>query len=194
MLVGTPTSAQLSTAASLSGEAPLSSSDALEFVDLETALGLTTGTLPGDTFEGSGLALAFTTTTASTLSFSWTLDTVDFDTVGGSQADRAFVVLDGAVLVPLGTVAAGTVGGSFSHTFAANTSHALAVLVMDVDAYDRVSTLAISNLSVSAVPEPGSLALLLAGVAGLAAWGHTHPSRRRRTDPGQGTQGAAQAW
>ena len=41
---------------------------------------------------------------------------------------------------------------------------------MDVAAADRVSTLALSNLHVSAVPEPGSWALLLAGlgVVGVA--------------------------
>lgn len=79
-------------------------------------------------------------------------------------------MIDGGFLAPLGTVAASTVSSHFSHTFSSAGTRALAIVVMDVAAADRVSTLVVSNLHVSAVPEPGSWALLLAGpgVAGAA--------------------------
>ena len=48
---------------------------------------------------------------------------------------------------------------------------------MDVATADRVSTRVVSNFSVSAVPEPGSWALLLAGLGGVGVAGAA--SRRR---------------
>ena len=148
-------------------EAPVSTGAALLFDALESALLLPAGSLAADTIEGSGLQLSFAAVAGTTLQFDWRLSTVDFDP---AQADRAFVLIDGNVLAALGTVAASTVSGHFSHTFSSAGTHALAIVVMDVAAADRVSTLALSNLHVSAVPEPGSWALLLAGlgVVGVA--------------------------
>lgn len=166
VLLGAPRSATLTTAAVLSGETPLSAHSALEFFDLEPALSLAGGTLAADTFEGSGLRQSFTAAAGTTLSFDWVLSTVGFNP---AQADRAFVVLDGSTVLALGTVAAGSVSGSFSHTFASGGSHALAIVVMDVNDYIGLSTLAVSNLNVAVVPEPASLALMLAGLAGLGA-------------------------
>jgi hypothetical protein len=159
-------SARLSTA--WDDEAPLSAGSALLYYELESALSLPAGSLAADTIEGSGLQQRFATTAGSTLQFDWTLSTVDFDP---AQADRAFVLIDGSLLAPLGTVAADAVGGHFSHSFGSAGNHALAILVMDVVAADRVSTLALSNFSVSAVPEPGSWALLLAGLGVVGAAG-----------------------
>ena len=148
-------------------EAPVSAGAALLFDALETALSLPAGSLAADTIEGSGLAHSFAATAGTTLQFDWRLSTVDFDP---AQADRAFVLIDGGLLVSLGTVAASPVSGHFSHTFTSAGTQALAIVLMDVATADRVSTLEVSNLSVSAVPEPGSWALLLAGlaVAGVA--------------------------
>ena len=125
------------------------------------------GSLAADTIEGSGLQLSFAAAAGTLLQFDWQLSTVDFDP---GQADRAFVLIDGSALAPLGTVAANSVTGHFSHTFAHAGTHALAIVVMDVATADRVSTRVVSNFSVSAVPEPGSWALLRAGlgVAGAA--------------------------
>lgn len=161
-------------------EAPVSAGAALLFDALETALLLPAGSLAADTIEGSGLQLSFAAVAGTTLQFDWRLSTVDFDP---AQADRAFVLIDGNVLTALGTVAASAVSGHFSHTFSSAGTHALAIVVMDVAAADRVSTLALSNLHVSAVPEPGSWALLLAGlgvvgVAGLRRM--TGAAARRR--------------
>jgi PEP-CTERM motif len=155
-------------------EAPVSAGAALLFDELETALSLPAGSLAADTIEGSGLAHSFAAAAGTTVQFDWRLSTVDFDP---AQADRAFVLIHGGnhgtggALVSLGTVAASTVSGHFSHTFTSAGLHALAIVVMDVSAADRVSTLALSNLSISAVPEPGSWALLLAGlgVVGVAS-------------------------
>ena len=169
VVIDNASAARLSTA--YADEAPLSAGSALLFDELETALSLAPGSLAADTIEGSGLRLSFAAAAGTTLRFDWQLSTVDFDAM---QADRAFVLIDGGLLVSLGTVAANTVAGQFSHSFASAGPHALAIVVMDVAAADRVSTLALSNFQVSAVPEPGSWALLLAGlcvvgVAGVAS-------------------------
>ena len=134
------------------------------------------GSLAADTIEGSGLQLSFAAAAGTLLQFDWQLSTVDFDP---GQADRAFVLIDGSALAPLGTVAASSVTGHFSHTFADAGTNALAIVVMDAATADRVSTRVVSNFSVSAVPEPepGSWALLLAGLGGVGVAGAA--SRRR---------------
>lgn len=174
VVLDNPGTARLTTA--YLDEAPLSAGAALLFDALETALSLPAGSLAADTIEGSGLQLSFAAVAGTTLQFDWQLSTVDFDP---TQADRAFVLIDGSLLAPLGTVAANSVSGHFSHSFAGAGTQALAIVVMDVATADRVSTLVVSNFSVSAVPEPGSWALLLAGlgVAGVAG------AKRRRRMP-----------
>ena len=157
-------SATLSTA--FSDEAPASGTGALDYLAFEPALGLAYDSLgAGDTFDGSALQHSFIAAAMTTVSFSWSLSTTGFD---AGFADRAFVVVDGSV-VALGTVAANTVGGSFSHTFASAGNHALAFGVVDVGDVVGVSTLTVSSLAVSAVPEPMSVVLLLAGLGVLGA-------------------------
>lgn len=158
-------------------EAPLSAGSALLFDELEAALALTPGSLAADTIEGSGLQQSFNTAAGSTLRFDWQLQTADF---AGTQADRAFVLVDGTTLVELGTVAMAPLAGRFTYTFADAGAHALAILVMDVTAADKVSTLTISGLQVSAVPEPGQWALLLAGLAGVGALGRRRDAQVTR--------------
>ena len=155
--------ALLSTA--FSDESPASGTSALDYIALEPALGLPYGSLgAGDTWDGSALQHRFTAVANTTVSFSWSLNTVGFDP---SFADRAFVVVDSTVLT-LGTVAPSTVTGNFSHTFANAGSHTLAFGVVDVGDVVGVSTLTVSSLAVSAVPEPISVVLLLAGLGAVA--------------------------
>ena len=174
VLVGSATAARLSTANLALDETRLSGNSALQFDALEPALGLATGTLPADTLEGSGLGLSFNLAAASTISFNWTLaGSAPFD---AGFADRGFVVVDGSQILPLGTLQAGVTGGSVSINFSAPGSHALAFVVMDVNDFTGVSTLSISGLSVAAVPEPASWALLLAGVAGIGCLAARRPA------------------
>ena len=173
-----PGSATLTTAFGSGGddnEGPVSGSSALVFTELEPALLLDAGSLPADTVEGSGLQHSFVAAAGSTIRFAWQLTTVDFN---ADFADRAFVLVDGATLIELGTVSSGAVSGQFSHSVASAGSHALAILVMDVNDATGVSTLTMSDLTVSAVPEPGPWALLLAGLAGLGL-----AARRRAAQP-----------
>ena len=104
-------SASLSTA--FSDESPASGNGALDYIAFEPALGLVYDSLgTSDTYDGSALQHRFSAAANTTIRFGWRLGTTGFD---ASFADRAFVVVDGSVLA-LGTVAAGPVGGNFSHT------------------------------------------------------------------------------
>ncbi|MFY8043418.1 MAG: PEP-CTERM sorting domain-containing protein, partial [Rhodoferax sp.] len=64
-----------------------------------------------------------------------------------------------------------TVSGSFSHLFGTAGTYGFAVGVVDVNDVAGVSFLDVSNLTlqVSAVPEPSSVILMLAGLAGVGA-------------------------
>ncbi len=168
------TSASLSTAADASGELPLSGQSALLYFDLEPALGIAAGTLAADTYEGSGMSQSFVLAGPTTVSFDWVLASGDAFDAG--FADRGFVVVDGSTLLPLGELSASAVGGSFSITFSVPGNHSLAIGLMDVNDTAGLTTLSISAFNVSAVPEPGSWALMLAGAVVLGA-----ATRRRRS-------------
>jgi len=162
-----PSAATLSTAALDSGETPLSGQSALIYFDLEPALGIPVGTLANDTFEGSGLAQTFTIAAPTTVRFDWVLASNEpFD---ARYADRAFVILDGTDLRLLGTLAADPVSNRYTYTFEQPGSHSLVIGLVDVEEVTGVSTLSLSALQVSAVPEPASLGLLLAGLAAVVA-------------------------
>lgn len=164
VVVGGLGTATLTTAAIDSGETPSSASSALLFDALEPALQLNAGALPGDTYEGSGLVKQFDNASAVRISFDWSLATAGFD---AGYLDRGFVAVDGVLVSPLGEVAAGPVNGRFSWTLDAG-SHTFAFGILDVNSTDLVSTLQISNLTVSAVPEPATYGLLLGGLGLIA--------------------------
>ncbi|MCR5864451.1 MULTISPECIES: PEP-CTERM sorting domain-containing protein [Aquincola] len=174
VVVDSATAVRLTTAAVESGETPLGSGSALQFYELEPALQLAPGALPADSFEGSGLFLRFDHGQPLQVSFDWTLTTTGFD---ADYRDRGFVALGGQLIAPLGQAQATPVSGRFSLLLQPG-SHALAFGVLDVNAVDGVSTLSIGQFSVSAVPEPGTWALWLAGASGLLAWRRRASTRR----------------
>ncbi len=148
------------------GEALLGSG-ALDISALELQLNTASGTLGVDALEGSALSQSFNFAASTSLSFNWTFGTDLFD---AGFADLAFVLIDGTLLLPLANVTAAELSGAFSYTFSAG-AHSLAFGVVDVNDVLGVSTLTVSdlNLAAGAVPEPGSLALVLAGL-GVLAW------------------------
>ena len=156
-------SAKVTTA--YSNETPLAGV-ALDITALESQLKTASGTLGVDALEGSALSQSFNFAASTSLSFNWTLGTDVFD---AGFADLAFVLVDGTLLLPLANVTAAELSGAFSYTFGAGT-HTLAFGVVDVNDVLGVSTLAVSdvNLATGAVPEPASLALMLAGLGLLS--------------------------
>lgn len=163
----TATTARLTTA--FSDENPVSGplGSALDINLLEPALMTAPGTLGLTAYEGSALMQNFVFSGAATVRFNWTLATDNFD---ASFADLAFALVDGSLLLPLGNAAAANVSGLFSYTFGAG-NHSLAFGVVDIGDYTGVSTLTVSGVDVTtgatAVPEPGTAALLLLGLGSL---------------------------
>ena len=144
-------------------------SGALDINTLETQLGTASGTLGVNAYEGSALSQSFSFASSTSLSFNWTLGT---DIFNAGFADLAFVLVDGTLLLPLANVTAAELSGAFNYTFSAG-AHTFAFGVVDVNDVFGVSTLTVSDVNLAAitgsVPEPGTLALMLAGL-GLLAW------------------------
>ncbi len=151
----------------------LSGTSAAYIADVETAAGVPPLALdlpePEYGREGSVIAQSFAVAAGSTLSFSWS-----FSTVEDLFQDRAFAVVDGQIFTLATRSVPGLATQSFSYTFANAGVATLALGVIDTGDVLGVSTLSVSNLAVTAVPEPTTLAMLLAGL-GLVAVG----ARRR---------------
>lgn len=152
---------------------------------LEAAAGLSYGTLGENAYEGALLKQTFTVNAGDTLSFQWNFLSNE---VGAafSQPDFAFVVINNAVTqlggVPqasvtpgLNSFAAQTGWNTFSQTFANAGSVTLALGVVDATDYITTSALMVDQVTLSAVPEPGALMLLGAGMV-FSGW----LERRRR--------------
>jgi hypothetical protein len=149
---------------------------------MESYLGLASGALNTSAWnqatEGSLATSIFTVGAGDVLRFNWALSTRDSG--AGYGLDYAFVVIDGA-LISLGDAAGATQAGTgsylaqtglntFSYTFQRAGAYTLGLGVVDVLDYNNSSALTVSNLNVSAVPEPSGLAMLLAGLGLLGGW------------------------
>lgn len=163
------TGATLSTAAVDSGETPTSGTSAWIYHDLEAALH--TG-FDADTYEGSAVDTRFQAAAGTRVDLNWAFGTVGFDV---AFADRVYVLIDDGAPVALVDSDGSAQAGSFSHTFATGGAHRLGFAVLDVNDTAGVSTLTLSGLAVTAVPEPSTAALWLAGAALLVS-----AARRRR--------------
>ena len=151
--------------------------------NLETFVGLVPGDLDPDPFnavqayEGSAVSQTFIASAGQTLSFRFNF--LSNDTLPG---DFGFVVVDGAMFkladttwlsAPAGTWSQQSGYGLFTHVFSSAGPHTLAFGVADVGDFNASSALLIDAVQVSAVPEPKTYALMLAGLALVAL-------RRRR--------------
>jgi hypothetical protein len=150
----------------------LSGQDAVGIDVLENTAGLAPYALDlaaEAAYEGSLAQQSFSVAAGETLSFDWS-----FSTRETLFQDHAFIVLDGQLitLASLGNVPLGQ--QTFSQIYTLAGTSTLSFGVADTGDYQGVSTLNIQNVQVTAIPEPGQWALLLAGMLTLGVF-----SRRR---------------
>lgn len=120
--------------------------------------------------EGSLVAQSFSVAAGDTLRFSWS-----FSTLEDQFQDRAFAVVDGQVFSLATAGAPGLATQAFEYSFAGAGTATLALGVIDTGDFLGVSTLSVSGLTVTAVPEPATIALWLVGLGLVGA-----AARRRR--------------
>ncbi|MFY9511546.1 MAG: PEPxxWA-CTERM sorting domain-containing protein [Rubrivivax sp.] len=157
------TGATLSTASTAAGESPLSAASALLWYEIESALGVQ---FDADTYEGSAIVSSFSAAAGTRVDLGWVFNSDETDL---GFADRAYVIVDGTVST-LAQLGLGAQSGSFSYTFASAGTHTLGFAVFDVNDVGVMSTLSLNGLTVTpAVPEPASIAMLLAGLGLVGA-------------------------
>lgn len=146
----------------------LSGQSAVEANLLEAAAGVAPYGLDLDdadfATEGSLVSQSFAVAAGDTLSFDWA-----FGGVEDLYQDHAFVAINGALTTLATRGTPGAAQNGFSLSFAGAGTVQLALGVVDTGDYLGVSTLSISNLQLTPVPEPESLALLLAGLGLVGA-------------------------
>lgn len=144
----------------------LSGVSAADIAIVETSAGLAPRALdlpePDFGTEGSLVRQSFMLAAGDTLSFTWSFASVD-----DQFKDHAFVVLNGQVIT-LAT-APSTASSTFDYTFSSGGMVTLALGVIDTGDVLGVSSLTISGLTVTVVPEPATLALWLAGLGAVGA-------------------------
>lgn len=152
----------------------LSGTSAADIALVEAAAGLAAYALdlpePEYGREGSLVTQSFSVAAGDTLRYSFT-----FSTLEDSFEDHAFVVIDGQVQTLATRSFPGLPQAGHEYTFTSAGVATLSFGVVDTGDYLGVSTLSISGLSVTAVPEPATTALWLAGLGLVGA-----VARRRR--------------
>ncbi len=154
---------------------------------LEEALGR--GDTPfdasGTSWEGSAVSQTFEAAAGSQLTFDWDLRTLDQR--DPTQADWAFVIIDGQVIQLADAFAATAANADADYTaatgwkswapytFMTGGSHTISFGVVDVGDFNDSSALSVDGVRVSSVPESSSLATMVAGLGLLAL-----RARRRR--------------
>jgi opacity protein-like surface antigen len=162
----------LSTAYALAGDpdAPfnLSGRSAVGIDQVESAAGLAPYALDLSqdeaATEGSVAWQSFAVAAGDTLRFDWQFETRETD-----FEDHAFLVLDGRLLTLATRSQPGAAARTFSHSFSAGGLATLALGVVDTVDYLGVSTLTVSNLQISPVPEPATALLWAGGLLALGA-------------------------
>lgn len=114
--------------------------------------------------EGSLVTQSFVVAAGDTLRFNWS-----FSTREDQFQDHAFVVLNGQVITLATRAQPGAAQMGLVHSFASAGLATLTIGVTDTGDYLGVSTLSISDLTLTAVPEPGTAALWLAGLGLVGA-------------------------
>lgn len=138
----------------------------IEISPLEAAAGLSLYALdvsPTEFGTEGSLALqSFSVIAGQTLNFNWSFSSQD-----DRSQDHAFAVLGGQLFSLATNSQPGGASQSFSYTFGQSGTVSLAFGVIDTADYQGVSSLTVSNLQISAVPEPSSIAMMLAGLAAV---------------------------
>jgi len=148
---------------------------------LETFLGVTLGSLPGEPTEGSAVRTTLAASAGDVFSFDWIFHTNEG--VGGNN-DYAFVTIgsqvfnlaniSSATTIPGGTLGsipnpyARQISGTFSHTFNTAGTYNVGIGVVDGDSdFITSSGLSFRNANTQSVPEP----LTIFGLVIVAGFG-----------------------
>jgi PEP-CTERM motif len=154
----------------------LSGTRAVDIAAVEAAAGLAAYALDLSDIEvgteGSLVSQSFAAQAGDTLSFSWQFSTLETD-----FEDHAFAVLNGEPITLATRSAPAAAAQPFSIVLAQGGTVTLSFGVVDTTDFIGVSSLSVSQLVLTPVPEPSAALLLLAG---LGAVGVAHRRRRAR--------------